>query len=47
MGALGLVILFCLTAVFAPFLAASKPLLVYFEGSLYFPLFRYLFYSGY
>jgi peptide/nickel transport system permease protein len=33
--------------VYAPFLASSKPLVVYFEGHWYFPLFRYLFYNGF
>lgn len=36
---------FGLAGIFAPLLASSKPLMVLYEGSLYFPLFRYLFYS--
>jgi peptide/nickel transport system permease protein len=41
------VLLFCLMGVYAPFLASSKPFWVYYEGQWYFPLFRYLFYSGF
>ena len=41
------VVLFCLVGVYAPFLASSKPLVVNYEGSWYFPLFRYLFYKGF
>lgn len=45
--ALFVVILFCLVAIYAPFLAASKPFVVQYDGEWYFPLFRYLFYRGY
>lgn len=45
--ALFVVILFCLVAIYAPFLAASKPLVVQYDGTWYFPLFRYLLYPGY
>lgn len=45
--ALLVVIIFCLVGIYAPFLAASKPLIVQYHGEWYFPLFRYLFYSGY
>lgn len=41
------VIIFGLVGVYAPFLAASKPLVVQYDGEWYFPLFRYLFYQGY
>lgn len=41
------VILFILVGVYAPFLASSKPLAVSYDGSIYFPLFRYLFFSGF
>jgi len=41
------ILLFTLTGIYAPFLAASKPLIVNYEGTWYFPLFRYLFYKGY
>lgn len=41
------VIIFCLVGIYAPFLAASKPLVVQYDGEWYFPLFRYLFYRGY
>lgn len=48
-GLMGLVvvILFSLIAVFAPFLASSKPLFVYYDGQMYFPLFRYLLFNGF
>lgn len=39
--------LFFLCALCAPLLAASKPLVVQFDGHWYFPLFRYLLYPGY
>lgn len=45
--ALCVVLLFCLTGVYAPFLASSKPLIVRFDGEWFFPLFRYLFYTGF
>lgn len=34
-------------AIYAPFLASSKPIAVQWNGSWYFPLFRYLFYTGF
>lgn len=40
-------ILFALCALYAPLLAASKPLFVVYEGDWYSPLFRYLLYPGY
>lgn len=46
-AALMVVLLFCLVAIYAPFLASSKPLYVVYQGKSYFPLFRYLFYSGF
>lgn len=46
-AALIIITLFCLIGIYAPFLASSKPFVVYFEGEWYFPLFRYLFYRGY
>lgn len=36
-----------LIGVYAPFLASSKPLFVSWNGEWYFPLFRYLFFTGY
>lgn len=45
--ALGVVILFCLVGIYAPLLASSRPLYVQYEGMAFFPLFRYLFYSGF
>lgn len=47
MAALAVVAVFCLTGVYAPFLASSKPFIVQYEGEWYFPLFRYLFFSGF
>lgn len=44
---LWVVILFCLVAIYAPFLASSKPFVVQYEGVWYFPLFRYLFFNGF
>lgn len=46
-AALVIVILFCLAGIYAPFLAASKPFIVQYNGEWFFPLFRYLFYQGY
>ncbi len=45
--ALYIVFLFCLVAIYAPFLAASKPFVVQYDGTWYFPLFRYLCFKGY
>ncbi len=45
--ALWVIAIFCLVSIFAPFLASSKPLILQYEGSWYFPLFRYLFYVGF
>lgn len=36
---------FCLMGIYAPLLASSKPLFVFYDGEAYFPLFRYLFYT--
>lgn len=47
MAGLLVVLLFCLVGVYAPFLASSKPLVLIYDGEWYFPLFRYLFYSGF
>lgn len=47
MFALVIVAIFCLVGIYAPFLASSKPLVVNYEGSWYFPLFRYLVYNGF
>lgn len=47
MAALIVLILFVLVGVYAPFIASSKPIVVYYDGQLYFPLFRYLFYRGF
>ncbi len=45
--ALGVAALFCIVGIYAPFLASSKPIVVNFNGEWYFPLFRYLFFSGF
>lgn len=42
-----IVLLFILVGVYAPFLASSKPIAVSYDGVIYFPLFRYLFFSGF
>lgn len=49
MGMVGLIIVafFSLIGIYAPFLASSKPFFVIYDGHLYFPLFRYLFYTGF
>ncbi|MCB1149425.1 MAG: ABC transporter permease, partial [Chlamydiia bacterium] len=47
LASLFVILLFCVVAVYAPFLASGKPIAVYYDGSLYFPLFRYLLYPGY
>lgn len=41
------VILYLLAAILAPLLASSKPLVIEVNGEWYFPLFRYLFYTGF
>lgn len=45
--AAGVVLAFCLVAIYAPFLASSKPLIVQYDGVWFFPLFRYLFFPGF
>ena len=45
--ALAIVLLFILIGIYAPFLASSKPLVVQWGNNYYFPLFRYLFFSGF
>jgi peptide/nickel transport system permease protein len=47
MAALLLVLFFFLVGLYAPLFASSKPLLVYWNGALFSPLLRYLFYSGF
>lgn len=47
MVALTVVSLFCIVGIYAPFFASSKPFIVEFNGEWYFPLFRYLTYSGF
>ncbi len=42
-SALGFIVFFILMGIYAPFFASSKPLFVIYDGTLYFPLFRYLF----
>lgn len=48
-GKVGLIILiiFTFVGIYAPFLASSKPLVVNYQGEWFFPLFRYLFFSGF
>lgn len=45
--ALCIVALYVLIGIYAPILASSKPLVVHWDGTWYFPLFRYLFYQGF
>lgn len=45
--ALCVVVAFCTAGIYAPFLASSKPLFVWYDNAPYFPLFRYLFYHGF
>lgn len=47
LGALGLVGFIGLIGLYAPFLASSKPIVVSYRGEIYFPLFRYLFFTGF
>jgi peptide/nickel transport system permease protein len=49
LGIIGLVVvsIFIAAGVYAPFLASNKPLIVEYDGTFYFPLFRYLFYPGF
>ncbi len=46
-GALCLLSLLLLLAVYAPLFASSKPLMVRYHGEIYFPLFRHLLYRGF
>jgi peptide/nickel transport system permease protein len=46
-AALWVVALFALVGIYAPLFASSRPLFVIYDGQIYFPLFRYLFYSGF
>ncbi len=45
--ALSILAFFCLIGIYAPIFASSKPLIVEWNGTLYFPLLRYLFYPGF
>jgi peptide/nickel transport system permease protein len=45
--ALIIALLFIFIGVYAPFFASSKPFVVIWEGNIYFPFFRYLFFSGF
>ncbi len=47
MGALVVLSLFVIVGLYAPLFASSKPLAVVYEGKVYFPLLRYLFYTGF
>lgn len=44
---LGIVLLFLFVGIYAPFFASSKPFFVQYQGSWYFPFFRYLFFTGF
>lgn len=45
LAALYVVLAFCVVGIYAPLLASSKPLFVAYDNEIYFPLFRYLFYT--
>lgn len=45
--ALTIICLFILVGIYAPFLASNKPLMLKYRNEWYFPLFRYLLYSGF
>jgi len=45
--ALAIILCFIAVGIYAPFLTSSKPLIASYDGRWYFPLFRYLFYSGF
>lgn len=47
MCALFVVTLFSLVGLYAPFLASSKPFFASWNGHVYFPFFRYLFFKGF
>lgn len=47
MGALGLLLLFFFVGLYAPLLASSKPLCLIWDGHVYFPLLRHLFFRGF
>lgn len=47
MTALFFLALFFLIGLYAPFFASSKPLVILWKKRLYFPLFRYLFFTGF
>lgn len=47
MAGLFVLIFFVLVGIYAPFLASSKPLIVIYDGHVYFPLFRFLFFRGF
>src|ERR1700722_4836542 len=47
MSALYVLLLFVLIGLYAPLLASSKPLVIIYDGKLFFPLFRYLFFTGF
>lgn len=47
MIALIILLLFVFTGLYAPFFASSKPIVIVYNHHIYFPLFRYLFYTGF
>lgn len=47
LGAFIVILIFLVVGIYAPFLASSKPFIVYYDQEWYFPLFRYLFYTGF
>lgn len=49
LGTISLIIvgIMAFVGLYAPFFASSKPVFVLYDGSFYFPLFRYLFFQGF
>lgn len=45
--ALAVIAFYVFVGIYAPLFASSKPIIVYFQGEWYFPLFRYLFFKGF
>ena len=42
-----LLVAFILLGLLAPLLASSKPIVMFYDGDVYFPLFRYFFFTGF
>lgn len=46
-AALVIIAIFVICGIYAPILASSKPIFLVYDGEIYFPLFRHLFYRGF